>query len=1120
MTNVFNPKNLNYQKNLLLVSLYLIGFSLLPWMLACTGLITGHRNLSIEDSNRNLQPNAQTQPILTQTQPLDNLFGVPSSSTNFDIYGVRNDQIFKISGVPVQSTNNVTLHTLLSPNGWKFLYYTTEQSLGSYSINLIDLREGSSQTILNSSSGSGFLSPVWWDDSEGFGYLSTLPSNINPYYKGTLHNFDLKTQQSELVSHDNVIRLIGFTSNGTAFYVIEADAAGSLNLSILNLKSTSKIVFPIIANGFKFDNFDLARKGNSKILAFSAYQLTKPDSVDSIRIVNAETGAILQQFEAEGTVRELLLSPSGDYVTYTIDSLTTVKSNIENPLAANNGLWLHKVFSQDKGELFEKQKGNLQEQFKLASWGRDSLSLLFANALGLSKQLSLASSGKILNNIELLKAPVITTPHPLAIIKNLTVPYVHQNLDTPDGFDGAWACGPTSAVMTLAAYGKLVAHPMYVNYSGRWSDWGWYDSNIYTNNGTTFNQMQPDPRGRAAYGAYGWSVAPINGVCCGAWAWRVQDYMQKNGLSSTFSGSSSLNSVKAAIDAGKLVILSNSLTSSGHIVVVTGYTDDGRLVTNDPWGDKNQSGYGTKPNGNGAIYSWAQLGATWMITVDSPIPTLQPTGSFDSADCNTIWGWAWDPKAPNVSIDVHVYKDGPFGTGTLVIATTANIYRADVAAAVGDNGNHGFSIPLPNSLKDGINHTLYIHGINTLAGGLNSIIPGSPKTVNCTIGVGEGSNYQQNFVNTYNRLGGVSVVGQALDVVKQYGNTGVYWQPFGGGQLNTPGIFHHQAGSIAPQNIRAFLINGDIFTFYINMGGPGSWLGAPTSDIYDASSTATHDYRANFTNGYIAWNGSNYQAYNWPNNFSGWITTYYNNPDLASGPSLVRNEGNSATLDFSYSWNGAAPVPTQGANFPNQWSAKWVRSQSFNPGTYKFTLCGDDGVRLYLFGSRVIDQWQVQYYTCYDYIQVFASAIDIPVRIEYYQGEGGSGMAFSVTQLSTSLVVTVASDQGATLDSNTPGTLSYALAHATTGNTITFSGVSTINVTGILPPVQSGVTIDGGNCANPIVIDGYNSPLGTNGLVLSGNDIVKALKVQKFKGVQLKTIGTGNKLSCVKTSKN
>lgn len=115
-------------------------------------------------------------------------------------------------------------------------------------------------------------------------------------------------------------------------------------------------------------------------------------------------------------------------------------------------------------------------------------------------------------------------------------------------------------------------------------------------------------------------------------------------------------------------------------------------------------------------------------------------------------------------------------------------------------------------------------------------------------------------------------------------------------------------------------------------------------------------------------------------------------------------------------------------------------------------------------------------------------------------------------------VVTSTSDDGSATQL---GTLSNALEYAITGETITFAlpTGNTVYVTNKLPPVDTGVTIDGGACTvgPAITIDGsgiQNNP-SAQGLVLSGQDTLHSLKVAHFPGMEITNIGGGNKLSCV-----
>lgn len=112
-------------------------------------------------------------------------------------------------------------------------------------------------------------------------------------------------------------------------------------------------------------------------------------------------------------------------------------------------------------------------------------------------------------------------------------------------------------------------------------------------------------------------------------------------------------------------------------------------------------------------------------------PPPQPTrGSLDSVTCDQIAGWAQDPNTGNTAIPVDIYLDGPAGTGTGLGRFTAGNDRSDLCSAIG-SCNHGFTIQPPASLYDGHAHAVYAYGIAVTAGAANTLLGGSPKTLQC-----------------------------------------------------------------------------------------------------------------------------------------------------------------------------------------------------------------------------------------------------------------------------------------------------------------------------------------------------------------------------------------------------
>ena len=139
-------------------------------------------------------------------------------------------------------------------------------------------------------------------------------------------------------------------------------------------------------------------------------------------------------------------------------------------------------------------------------------------------------------------------------------------------------------------------------------------------------------------------------------------------------------------------------------------------------------------------------------------------------------------------------------------------------------------------------------------------------------------------------------------------------------------------------------------------------------------------------------------------------------------------------------------------------------------------------------------------------------------RVKARNATGDSGYSNSANAITTLFTVTSPTDDGAGSDNTT---LSYALQHATAGKTITFAqgavvGV-TINALSWTPTVPAGVAIVGscGGNGPTVTITGAGLPLSTNGLVLSGNNIVIGLKLTHFPGIQVRAATSNNHVSCV-----
>lgn len=127
------------------------------------------------------------------------------------------------------------------------------------------------------------------------------------------------------------------------------------------------------------------------------------------------------------------------------------------------------------------------------------------------------------------------------------------------------------------------------------------------------------------------------------------------------------------------------------------------------------------------------------------------------------------------------------------------------------------------------------------------------------------------------------------------------------------------------------------------------------------------------------------------NTITGWKGEYFGNRNLAGAPLIVRDDA-----DINFDWGTSAPFP--GAPADN-WSVRWTREMNFDSGAYRFTVKVDDGVRLWVDGNLLIDQWHeaTATYTGDMYLTAGRHAL----RVEYLEAGGSAIMSLDWEQIST-----------------------------------------------------------------------------------------------------------------------
>jgi glucose/arabinose dehydrogenase len=110
---------------------------------------------------------------------------------------------------------------------------------------------------------------------------------------------------------------------------------------------------------------------------------------------------------------------------------------------------------------------------------------------------------------------------------------------------------------------------------------------------------------------------------------------------------------------------------------------------------------------------------------------------------------------------------------------------------------------------------------------------------------------------------------------------------------------------------------------------------------------------------------------------------YYDNKTFSGAPVLTRQDQR-----INFAWGPGSPDPALPVD---GFAVRWTKTQQFGAGRYRFTAMADDGVRLYIDGKRVINQWQGPANTEFDYIAELGTGKHT-IKMEYVE-QGGDALA-------------------------------------------------------------------------------------------------------------------------------
>ena len=161
-----------------------------------------------------------------------------------------------------------------------------------------------------------------------------------------------------------------------------------------------------------------------------------------------------------------------------------------------------------------------------------------------------------------------------------------------------------------------------------------------------------------------------------------------------------------------------------------------------------------------------------------------------------------------------------------------------------------------------------------------------------------------------------------------------------------------------------------------------------------------------------------------------YVAEYFNSETPGTVPALARCE---ATIDND--WGAGAPNAEVNED---GWSARWTGAHEFSAGTYEFTATSDAGMRVYVDGTLLIDNWVAHTETVDKRTRTLSAGLH-DVRVEYFDDVGSAVAKLSWAEANSAQAPTP------TIDTPAPGT-----TWQVDGN-LTFSGSATDPQDGTLP---------------------------------------------------------------------
>src|SRR5438067_12236350 len=115
---------------------------------------------------------------------------------------------------------------------------------------------------------------------------------------------------------------------------------------------------------------------------------------------------------------------------------------------------------------------------------------------------------------------------------------------------------------------------------------------------------------------------------------------------------------------------------------------------------------------------------------------------------------------------------------------------------------------------------------------------------------------------------------------------------------------------------------------------------------------------------------------------NGLAGVYYNNTGMSGSPVAARVDP-----AVNFTWAGAPASGVAADNFSVRWSGQLLPRYS---GAYSFITTSDDGIRLFINGQKVIDNWTKHAATTNIGAATLSAGVKVDIRVEFFDASGGA----------------------------------------------------------------------------------------------------------------------------------